>query len=131
MIEYIKQDNDIYAIIIRSSYQEEGIKFLTPDHFSQQLGYMKRPKGYIIKPHIHNEIKRSVTLTQEVLFVKTGKVKVNFYDNEKTFKESTILEKGDIILLAAGGHGFEMLEQSELIEVKQGPYSGDGDKTRF
>ena len=131
MIEYIQQENEIYAIILRSSYQEEGIKFLTPDNFSQQLGYMKRPKGYVIQPHIHNEIKRSVTLTQEVLFVKTGKVKVNFYDNDKVFKESVILEKGDFILLASGGHGFEMLEQSELIEVKQGPYSGDGDKTRF
>ena len=131
MIEYIQQKNEIYAIILRSSYQEEGIKFLTPDNFSQQLGYMKRPKGYVIQPHIHNEIKRSVTLTQEVLFVKTGKVKVNFYDNDKIFKESVILQKGDFILLAAGGHGFEMLEQSELIEVKQGPYSGDGDKTRF
>ena len=131
MIEYIEQENEIYAIILRSSYQEEGIKFLTPDNFSQQLGYMKRPKGYVIQPHIHNEIKRSVTLTQEVLFVKTGKVKVNFYDNDKVFKESVILEQGDFILWAAGGHGFEMLEQSELIEVKQGPYSGDGDKTRF
>ena len=131
MIEYIQQENEIYAIILRSSYQEEGIKFLTPDNFSQQLGYMKRPKGYLIQPHIHNEIKRSVTLTQEVLFVKKGKVKVNFYDNDKVFKESVILKEGDFILLAAGGHGFEMLEQSELIEVKQGPYSGDGDKTRF
>ena len=131
MIEYIKKENEIFAIILRSSYCEAGIKFLTPDNFSQQLGYMNRPKGYVIKPHLHNEIKRTVFLTQEVLFLKKGKVKVDFYDIKKVFKESTILEKGDFILLAAGGHGFEMLEQSELIEIKQGPYCGDGDKTRF
>ena len=131
MIEYIKNENEIYAIILRSSFEEEGIKFLTPDDFSQQLGYMNRPKGYVIKPHIHNEIQRSVTLTQEVLFIKKGKVKVNFFDNEKVYKESVILNTGDFILLASGGHGFEMLEQSEIIEVKQGPYSGEMDKTRF
>ncbi len=131
MIEYIKNKKEIYAIILRSSFEDEGIKFLTPDDFSQQLGYMNRPKGYIIQPHMHNKIQRSVTLTQEVLFVKKGKVKVNFYDNEKVYTESTILNTGDFILLASGGHGFEMLEQSEIIEVKQGPYNGEMDKTRF
>ncbi len=131
MIEYIKDKEVIFAIILRASYKNEGIKFITPNEFSQQLGYMNRPKGYSISPHIHNKVKRSVTFTQEVLFVKEGKVKVDFYDNDKVYKESAIIEKGDFILLASGGHGFKMLEQSELIEVKQGPYSGEIDKTRF
>ena len=131
MIEYIQQENEIYAIILRSSYQEEGIKFLTPDNFSQQLGYMKRPKGYVIQPHIHNEIKRSVTLTQEVLFVKNGLVRVDFYKTDKTYYISKLLNKGDVILLSSGGHGFEMLEDSEIIEVKQGPFAGNIDKSRF
>ena len=30
-----------------------------------------------------------------------------------------------------GGHGFEMLEKTEIIEIKQGPYAHDKDKTRF
>jgi mannose-6-phosphate isomerase-like protein (cupin superfamily) len=71
-------------------------------------------------------------MTKEVLFIKSGKVKVNFYDDQQNYlNKSTILEEGDVILLAYGGHGFEVLEDLEMIEVKQGPYIGDHDKTRF
>ncbi|MEJ5227785.1 hypothetical protein [Thermodesulfovibrio sp.] len=92
---------------------------------------MKRPKNYIIPPHVHNPVVREVQLTQEVLFIKSGKVRVDFYDDDKNYLKSTILEAGDVILLAHGGHGFEMLEESEIIEVKQGPYAGEMDKVRF
>ena len=119
------------GIIIRSSFHSEGIEFFTPDMFSQQLGYMNRPAGYVIPPHVHNPVQRDVMWTQEVLFIKSGKVRVDFYTDGKHYLESRILGTGDVILLAAGGHGFEMLEQSEMIEVKQGPYCGDQDKTRF
>lgn len=131
MIERIKHEGLLLGIIIRSSFRKEGIEFLTPNDFSQQLGYMNRPQGYIIEPHVHNLVERQVVLTQEVLFIKTGKVRVDFYDDNKTYLKSDKLYSGDVILLAAGGHGFEMLEQSEIIEVKQGPYCGDKDKTRF
>ena len=119
------------AIIINSSFNKNGIEFFTPDDFSQQLAYMKRPQGYIIDPHVHNLVERSVSLTQEVLFVKSGKIRVDFYDDLKNYLESAIIQTGDVILLAAGGHGFEMLEESEMIEVKQGPYCGEKDKVRF
>jgi len=76
-------------------------------------------------------VERKVTLTQEVLFIKSGVVRVDFYDDNRNYLESRVLEQGDVILLAAGGHGFEMLEQAEIIEVKQGPYCGDQDKVRF
>jgi mannose-6-phosphate isomerase-like protein (cupin superfamily) len=131
MLDIIKDKDIILAIIIRSSYLNEGIQFFTPDNFSQQLAYMNRPKGYIIDPHVHNTVERSVKLTQEVLFVKSGKVLVDFYDQSREYVESTILNKGDVILLASGGHGFEMLESAEIIEVKQGPYAGEADKIRF
>jgi hypothetical protein len=131
MIERILYNDSLLSIIIRHSFENDGIKFLTPNDFSQQLGYMNRPKGYIIPPHIHNLVIREVKLTQEVLYIKSGKVRVDFYNEEKHYLESRIVEKGDVILLATGGHGFEMLEQSEIIEVKQGPYCGDMDKTRF
>jgi hypothetical protein len=72
-----------------------------------------------------------VHYTKEVLFIKSGKVRVDFYDDDQRYLESRILEMGDVLLLAFGGHGFEMLETSEIIEVKQGPYAGDQDKTRF
>jgi len=131
MIEKIINKNQILAIILRANYESEGIEFFTPNNFSQQLGYMNRPKGYQIQPHLHNNITRTVEYTNEVLFIKSGKVKVNFYDENKVFLISETLEKGDFILLEKGGHGFEMLETSEMIEIKQGPYAGDSDKTRF
>ena len=119
------------ALILRTSFCSEGIAFFTPNDFSQQLGYMNRPTGYSIPPHIHNPLPREVQYTKEVLFIKSGRVRVDFYDDDQTYLESRVLEAGDVILLAYGGHGFEILEPTEMIEVKQGPYAGDQDKTRF
>jgi hypothetical protein len=131
MIEKIEHKDSILGILIRNNFHKEGIAFFTPDEFSQQLGYMNRPEGYIIPPHVHNIVERKVDLTQEVLYIKTGRVRVDFYNEEKLYLESRILEKGDVILLAHGGHGFQMLETSEIIEIKQGPYCGELDKVRF
>ncbi|MBO9673051.1 MAG: hypothetical protein J7577_06385 [Sphingobacteriaceae bacterium] len=131
MIEQIIFQEILLAIIIRADYKKEGISFFTPGDFSQQLGYMNRPKGYVIDPHVHNLVERKVTLTQEVLYVKSGKVRVDFYNDDRIYLESSILYTGDVILLASGGHGFEMIENSEMIEVKQGPYCSDEDKVRF
>jgi len=131
MIEKLEHKNIILAIILRFSRKSEGIHFFTPADFSQQLGYMNWPGGYAITPHIHNSVPREVQYTNEVLFIKSGRVRVDFYDDEQTYLESRVLEAGDVILLAYGGHGFEMLERTEMIEVKQGPYAGEQDKTRF
>jgi len=108
-----------------------GSSSFTPGDFSQQLGYMSRPQGYVIPPHVHNAVRREVQYTKEVLFLKSGKVRVDFYDDDQTYLESRILHQGDVLLLAYGGHGFEMLEPTEMIEVKQGLTLGDEDKTRF
>ena len=131
MAEYIKDGDKIIAIIIKADHYKQGIEFFTPEDFSQQLAYMNHPAGHKITPHLHNEIHRDVFYTQEVLFIKRGKVKITLYDEYQRFLKYTILKSGDVILLASGGHGFEMLEESEMIEVKQGPYTGDQDKTRF
>lgn len=131
MIENIKYKEKLLSIIIRTQFQKDGIEFFTPDDFSQQLAYMKREEGYNIPPHVHNAVPREVQFTQEVLFIKSGKVRVDFYDDEQKYLESRIIYPGDVILLAHGGHGFVMLEESEIIEVKQGPYAGEQDKTRF
>lgn len=119
------------AIIISHRFCQPGIHFFTPDDFSQQVAYMQHPAGKVIEPHKHNLVIRTVNFTQEVLFLKRGRLRVDFYDDTQTYIESRILEAGDTILLAAGGHGFEALEEIEMIEVKQGPYAGDQDKTRF
>lgn len=131
MIEPIEHDGRMLALILRAGFRAEGIRFFTPDDFSQQLGYMNRPAGHVIQPHVHNPVPREVQFTKEVLFIRSGRVRVDFYSDAQEYLESTVLETGDVILLAYGGHGFEMLEPTEMIEVKQGPYAGEGDKTRF
>lgn len=131
MIEEIRHTDILLAIIIRHNYKKPGIHFFTPDSFSQQLAYMNHPTGKIIQRHKHNAVKREVHYTQEVLILKKGKLKVDFYADDLNYLESRILEAGDLILLSEGGHGFEVLEEIEMYEVKQGPYAGDSDKTRF
>lgn len=131
MVEEIFNGGSLQALILRASYKRDGIEFFTPDHFSQQLAYMKRPTGYQIQPHVHNPVPREVMFTKEVLFIKSGVVRVDFYTDEQQYFESSVLYMGDVLLLAFGGHGFEVLQEAEIIEVKQGPYAGESDKTRF
>ena len=130
-VEQITYNGNLLAIIVYSNYTKDGIEFFTPDDFSQQLAYMNHPEGYRIAPHVHNEVSRQVTNTLEVLFVRKGKVRIDFYSDDKEFVCERTIETGDVILLSSGGHGFTMLEPTEMIEVKQGPYAGDLDKTRF
>lgn len=131
MLERVEHGTTLLAIILRYNFAETGIHFFTPDDFSQQLAYMNHPSGKVIPPHVHNPVQREVSYTLEVLFLKRGRLRVDFYDDARNYLESRILEAGDTILLASGGHGFEALEEIEMIEVKQGPYAGDADKTRF
>lgn len=127
-IETITHGLEPIALIIRAEYDEPGIHFFTPANFSQQLASMKHPKGHKIAPHVHNIVNRQVLYTQEVLLVRSGRVRVNFYSSDKKFLEHRILEAGDVILLCGGGHSFEMLEETSMIEIKQGPYIGEQDK---
>ncbi len=92
---------------------------------------MSHPEGKEIAPHIHKKVQREVHYTQETLFIRKGKLQVDFYSDEQEFLENRILESGDVILLIQGGHGFKVLEDVEMFEVKQGPYAGDEDKIKF
>lgn len=130
-IQFIKKKEVLLAIVIRNDYSCEGVDFITPNEYSQQVAYMHHPAGKVIDAHLHNMVHRNVVMTQEVLFIKKGKLRVDFYDTYEDYLESTILGAGDVILLVSGGHGFTVLEEIEMIEVKQGPYSGDKDKVRF
>lgn len=131
MMEQIIYQDQLLAVIISHKFDKPGIHFFTPNELSQQLAYMRHPKGKIIQPHVHNAVPREVLYTQEVLFLKRGKLRVDFYNDQQKYLESRMLEGGDVILLVTGGHGFEVLEEVEMIEVKQGPYLGEQDKTRF
>jgi hypothetical protein len=130
-VETIEHNNCLMAIIVRHDYRELGVNFFTSNELSQQLAYMRHPTGKIIEPHVHNSVPREVQYTQEALFIRRGKLRVDFYDELQNDLESRILNAGDVILLIQGGHGFEVLEEIEMFEVKQGPYVGENDKTRF
>lgn len=130
-IQIIKKKERLLGIIIKNNFICDGVNFITPNDYSQQVAYMHHPTGKKIDAHVHNLVHRNVVLTQEVIFIKKGKLRVDFYDDYEDYLESKVLETGDVLLLVSGGHGFEVLEEVEMIEVKQGPYSGDKDKKRF
>jgi len=114
--------NRLIAFIIKADFKAKGVKFLTPDKFHQQLIYMNRPKGDLISPHMHPPFAKQIRFTQEVLFIRSGKMKIDFYDGKKNYLESRIAGQGDVVFLAFGGHGFEFMEDTQIIEVKQGPF---------
>jgi mannose-6-phosphate isomerase-like protein (cupin superfamily) len=130
-VERISANGVTMSIIVYSEFREDGIHFFTDNTLSQQLAFMSHPTGKLIAPHVHNSVPRVVLFTQEVLFIRQGRLRVDFYDPDQRYLESRILKAGDVILLIQGGHGFEVLEEVEMIEVKQGPYVGEQDKTRF
>jgi mannose-6-phosphate isomerase-like protein (cupin superfamily) len=129
--EEIHLNGELCAIVLRTTHDRGGIQFFTSSKLSQQLASMSYRRGHVIGAHFHNPVSRSVTYTQETLFIRKGKIRVDFYTVGKEYRESRVLGPGDVILLIAGGHGFEVLEDLNMIEVKQGPYMGDADKTRF
>jgi len=121
----------VLAVIIKSRFKQNGLKFIVPDTYPQQLAYIKRPKGHIITSHAHRPILRKIRFTQEVLFIRSGKVRVDFYDEKKDYLESRIVKQGDVVFLAFGGHGFEFMEDAEMIEVKQGPFLKEIQSVKF
>ena len=130
-IERVESGGELLALIVRRDFAAAGISFFTSSDLSQQLAFMRHPTGKLISPHVHNAVPREVVYTQEVLFLRRGRLRVDFYDPERAYLYSRVLGAGDVILLIKGGHGFEVLEEIEMFEVKQGPYAGDHDKTRF
>ncbi len=130
-VETIKHNGVVIAHIIYKDYMKEGIEFFSSNEDPLQLGYMTRPKGYQVMPHIHNLVPRNIVATQEVLFIKNGEILIDFYSVNREYLESRRLSSGDIILLVSGAHGIEFLTKTEIIEVKNGPYLKDADKGRF
>ena len=119
------------ALVIRAGFGQPGINFVTDDESVDQLGVLRWPQGHLIDAHVHNPLARTIDSTQEVLFIRSGRVRVDLYGDDQMYRSSLELGAGDVIFLASGGHGFEILEDADIVEVKQGPYRGEGEKTRF
>jgi hypothetical protein len=131
MKEEIKYKGELLAIIIKGSYFPEKTEFITPETFKQQVGFIVYDKDKSIEPHIHHEFCRSLKGISEVLILKKGKVRVDFYSQKKKYIESRDLLPEDVLILISGGHGFHFYEQGVFLEIKQGPYIGPQEKERF
>jgi hypothetical protein len=129
-VEHIGDPDRPFAIILRAEYEPESIEFLTTNDKTLQLGVMRRPGGYVIPPHLHKPASRTVSDGYEALFVARGRVEVTFYNEGRERVTTRELGQGDTILLMTGGHGFRVLEDCKMIEVKQGPYVSS-DRERF
>ena len=121
----------LLALHVPADFSADGLTFFTPSNLSQQLAHMSHPGGHTIEAHNHVLNAKEIFYTSEALFVRRGSARVDLYDNENLYIESFVIRAGDVLLLISGGHGFEMLEDCDMIEVKQGPYAGDCDKNRF
>ena len=131
MKEKIEFNGQLLAIIIKGDYTPGKTEFITPDTFKQQVGFIVYNKDEDIEPHIHHEMPRSLKGTSEVLVLKNGHVRVDFYSQDKVYIMSRELIPGDVIILISGGHGFHFYEHSVFLEIKQGPYIGPQEKERF
>lgn len=120
-VERVEWEGKIFAIILRKGWQTEGVNFLTAEDSPLQLGVLVHKEGKEIRPHIHRPRREIIKNIQEVLHIEQGKVEVDFYDHGKKIARS-ILNSEDTILFMQGGHGFKILEDSRIIEIKQGPY---------
>lgn len=130
-MEKIVFNEILFAIIVRENFHTDGVFFFTDGSSSLEMGYMSHPAGYKIIPHKHPPYLRQTETTQEVLFLKSGRLKVNFFSNFDIYVGNAELNRGDWIILLNGGHGFEAIEPSVLFEIKNGPYAFDKDKVRF
>lgn len=130
-IEWIRQAGQILAVVIRAQVMPEKTTFITPDEFLQQAGFVVYPSGGQIAAHTHLPIERHLSGTAETLVVRKGRLLMRLYTQDHQFVAERILETGDIILLVSGGHGFQVLEDAVLFEIKQGPYTGMVEKERF
>ena len=132
MIEKIYNNKKLYALIVRSRYKKKkGVSFFTDNKATQQFGYMNHKKGYNILPHRHNKRFSKIFWTTEVIIILDGILRVDFYNDKEIYLYSKKLYKNDLIMLSAGGHGFKVIENVEMLEVKQGPFFGDNDKIRL
>ena len=132
MIEKVFYKKKLLALIVRGKYRnKKGITFFTPSDSTQQFGYMKHKKKHIIKPHLHKKRMTRILYTSEVILILKGMLRVDFYTSIKKYLFSKILKKKDIIMLVHGGHGFKVLKDIEMLEIKQGPYSLSKDKIKF
>lgn len=130
-VEHVQHNGRPVATIVRSSFQPDKTTFVSPDDYYQQAGFVVYPKDGVIPRHQHLPIERHLVGTPEALLVRKGKIEMDLYDESQNLLGTWTLEQGDLILLAGCGHGIRCLEDTVLMEIKQGPYTGLKEKEHF
>lgn len=130
-IEKIQIGKKLLALLIKANTKTDNTAFFTQPEANLQVGHVVYSKKTSIKRHIHKTIHRKLDRTEEVLIVKKGRCNIDIYDENKKLITTRKLSEGDIIILVSGGHGFKILEDTVLLEIKQGPYTGVVEKDRF
>lgn len=128
LIERVIVGEETLALVVRHQFATPGANFFTPPEWPQQLGMLVYEKGKRIRPHKHRFYLRETETFAEVLILVAGRIKVDLFDANNIQVQSVILEVGDSILFASGGHAVEILEDAKILEVKQGPYIGREEK---
>ena len=131
MEEIVDPGGTLVALTIKTNEKRDGVQFITPHESNPQLALMRRPAGEYIKAHVHLPIKRVVYGTPEVLIISKGRMRVDFFTNQREYFTSREVTTGDVLVLFSGGHGFLVLEETEMIELKQGPFTPGRDKEKF
>ena len=130
-IENIENEGVLLAVVVRQGTQKEELNFITPNNFPLQVGIHNKQKGAVAKPHKHKPYKKPIIIeSQEIFYIESGKLRVDIYDKKDKFFKSTVLNKGDIIILNSG-HSVEYLEKTTMVEIKQGPYRGNQNEKEF
>lgn len=130
-VEHIVWKDKPLAIIVRSEIDPENTTFLTPSDLEQQVGFIVYPAGGEIPRHFHRPMERHLMRTSEVVLLRRGRCVIDIYEDERNLVASRELKAGDIVILVSGGHGYRMLEDTVLVEVKQGPYTGLEEREHF
>ena len=130
-IELIPPEGRTLCYVIRGNTQPGQTTFITPPEAKQQVGFIVYPKGGTIARHCHRPLERRIVGMAEVLVVRTGHCQIEVYDEKKTVVAVRDLYQNDVVVMVGGGHGFKILEDTVLLEIKQGPYLGPEDKELF
>lgn len=130
-VEVIAAQGVVLGYLIRASTSPDATMFITDEAATLQTGFVVYRSGGEVVPHVHLPVQRTVIGTAEFILIRSGRCAVDIYSDQRELVATRELSAGDAILSLTGGHGFRMLEDTVLFELKQGPFLPGRDKERF
>ena len=130
-VEIISRNGQPLCYVIRKDVHPDKTTFITPPDGKQQVGFIVYQKGGVIARHTHKPLERRIVGMAEVVVVRSGHCLIEVYDDSLSLVTTRDLFEGDVVLMVGGGHGFQVIDDTVLLEIKQGPYLGKDDKELF